>query len=357
VSIVLCLLVALVVFATSAFGQSSKDLRLAFINGFSAPQEVFTVDPGNGQGNGAKGNAPPEQITHVGEVLQLRWSPAGNHFAIQTLPFGTIVVMAPDGSDPSVVATDAFLGEFSPDGNRLALVREAGGKDDIWVVDLVAGGFAPIVTFAVEGFTSHLAWSPDGTGLAFDRTDCPGGTGCSDPQVIVVDAGSTARHPVAVGTDPSWSPDSKQLAFSGPLGEVRVVSSDGGAARTIATRTLGAPTVLAWQPTGKAIAFFTGSQNPLEDTFSIATVRPDGTKLDSLPLKGFSAFDLAWSPSGKDLAFTGSYETPDGFAFDVFGVNEHLGALRNLTNTGVAFGAEWAPAQAGPGGRVSVPGP
>ena len=85
-------------FATPAHGQSSKDLRLAFINGFSAPQEVFTVDPGNGQGNGAKGNGPPEQITHVSEVLQLRWSPAGNLSAIQTVPFGTIVVMAPDGA-------------------------------------------------------------------------------------------------------------------------------------------------------------------------------------------------------------------------------------------------------------------
>lgn len=45
------------------------------------------------------------------------------------------------------------------------------------------------------------------------------------------------------------------------------------------------------------------------------------TQLDTLPLKGFSAFDLAWSPNGKDLAFTASYETPDGFAFDVFGVS------------------------------------
>ncbi|HEX2382436.1 MAG TPA: hypothetical protein VHI95_07365 [Acidimicrobiales bacterium] len=353
----LCLLVVLVGFATPAHAKSSKGLRLAFINGFSAPQDVFTVDPGHGNGNGAKSSGPAEQVTDVGEVLQLRWSPAGNLFAIQTVPFGTIIVMAADGSDPRVVATDAFLGEFSPDGGRLALVREAGGNDDIWIVDLATGALTPTVTFAVEGFTSHLAWSPDGTRLAFDRTDCPGGTGCSEPQLIVVDAGGTARNTVAVGTDPSWSPDSLQLAFSGPLGEVRVVAAAGGAARTIATRTLGAPTVLAWQPTGKVIAFFTGDQNPLEDTFSIATVRPDGTKLDSLRLKGFSAFDLAWSPSGKDLAFGASYETPDGFAFDVFGVNQHLGALRNLTNTGVAFGSEWAPAPTGRHDPVSVPGP
>ena len=171
---------------------------------------------------------PPEQITHVGEVLQLRWSPAGNLFAIQTLPFGTIVVMAPDGSDPRIVATDAFLGEFSPDGNRLALVREADGHDDIGSPTWPRGGLTPIVAFAVEGFTSHLAWSPDGTRLAFDRTDCPGGTGCGDPHVIVTDARGTASYPVAVGTDPSWSPDSQQLAFSGPLGEVRVVPAGGG---------------------------------------------------------------------------------------------------------------------------------
>jgi Tol biopolymer transport system component len=323
-------------FAAQADAKSPHGLRLAFINGFSEPQEVFTVGLG-------KDSGPPEQITQVGTVLQLRWSPAGNLFAIQTLPFGTIEVMAPDGSDAQIVATDASLGGFSPDGQRLALVREAGGKDDIWVVDLETGSLTPIVTFAVEGFTSHLVWSPDGARLAFDRTDCPGGTGCSDPQLSVVGADGAALDTVATGTDPSWSPNGRQLAFSGSLGEVRIVSAHGGTARTIATRTLGAPTVLAWQPRGNLIAFFTGEQNPLEDTFSIATVRPNGNQLNTLPLKGFSAFDLAWSPTGKDLAFTASYETPDGFAFDVFGVSKHLDMLRNVTNTGVAFGAEWAP--------------
>jgi Tol biopolymer transport system component len=341
VPVVLCLLVALIGFAAQADAKSSKDLRLAFINGFSEPQEVFTV--GVGHGHGGNGSEPPEQITHVGVVLQLRWSPAGNLFAVQTLPFGTIVVMEPDGSNPHTVATDAILGEFSPDGRRLALTRDTGGNDDIWVVDLHTNRLTPVVTFAVEGFTSHLEWSPDGKWLAFDRIDCPNGTGCGDPQLFVVGVSGAVRHAVALGTDPSWSPDGEQLAFSGLLGEVRVVSATGGEARTIATRTLGAPTALAWQPKGKAIAFFTGDQNPLEGTFSIATVRPDGKQLRTLPLRGFSAVDLSWSPRGEDLAFGASYETPDGFAFDVFSVSEHLDGLRNLTNTGTAFGAEWAP--------------
>jgi len=333
---ILSLVLGVVGFAPQANAKSQQELRLAFVNGFSEPQEVFTVGLG-------KQSGPPEQITHVGAVLQLRWSPAGNLLAIQTLPFGTIEVMAPDGSDAQIVATDASLGGFSPDGERLALVREAGGKDDIWVVDLDTGSLTPIVTFAVDGFTSRLVWSPDGERLAFDRTDCPGGTGCSEPRLIVVGADGTALATVATGTDPSWSPNGRQLAFSGPLGEVRIVSAAGGPARTIATRTVGAPTVLAWQPRGNLIAFFTGDQNPLEDTFSIATVRPHGNQLNTLPLKGFSAFDLAWSPTGKELAFTASYQTPDGFAFDVFGVSKHLDTLRNLTKTGVAFGAEWAP--------------
>ena len=298
---VVCLLVALIGFGTPAAGRSSKDLRLAHLD-FSARQDIVTVDPSLGHGNGGNGGGPPQQITTDGEVLQLRWSPAGNLFAIMS-PENTIVVLKPDGSDPRIVATDdASLGEFSPDGDRLALVRYADGRNDIWVVDLVGGGVSPVVTFAIEGFTSHLVWSSDGTQLAFDRSDCPGGTGCGDPQVIVVDADGTAQHTVAIGTDPSWSPDNKQLAFSGPLGEVRIVSAAGGPARTIATRTLGAPTVLAWQPKGNLIAFFTGDQNPLEDTFSIATVRRDGKKLDSLPLPGFSTIDLAWSPNGKNLA-------------------------------------------------------
>src|SRR3954447_7771713 len=158
---VLCLLVALVGFAAPAAGRSSKDLRLAYLD-FSARQDIFTVDPGLGHGNEGNSGGPAERIATDGEVLQLRWSPAGNLFAIMS-PENTIVVMEPDGSDPQIVATgDASLGEFSPDGDRLALVRYAGGHNDIWVVDLVGGGLSPIVTFAVEGFTSHLVWSPDG---------------------------------------------------------------------------------------------------------------------------------------------------------------------------------------------------
>jgi Tol biopolymer transport system component len=343
---ILSLILGMIGFAAPATAKSPHEARLAFINGFAEPQEVFTVGVG-------KDSGPPQQITHVGTVLQLRWSPAGNAFAIQTLPFGTIEVVTPDGNDARIVATDAGLGGFSPDGDRLALVREAGGKDDIWVVDLDAGSLTPLVTFAVEGFTSHLAWSPDGERLAFDRTDCPGGTNCSDPHVRVVGADGTALETVATGTDPSWSPNSHRLAFSGPLGEVRTVSANGGPARTIAVRTVGAPTVLAWQPNGNLIAFFTGDQNPLDDTFSIATVRPNGNQVHTLPLHGFSAFDLAWSPNGENLAFTASHDTPDGFAFDVFGVSKHLDTLRNLTNTGVAFGAEWAetPTAGGRGNR------
>jgi len=62
---------------TSHLAWSPDGTRLAFINGFSSPQEVFTVDPGNG----ARGSGPPEQITQVGEVLQLRWSPDGTRLA------------------------------------------------------------------------------------------------------------------------------------------------------------------------------------------------------------------------------------------------------------------------------------
>src|SRR3954451_25195276 len=80
---VLCLLVALVGFAAPAAGRSSKDLRLAYLD-FSARQDIFTVDPGLGHGNGRNSSGPPERIATDGEVLQLRWSPAGNLFAIMS---------------------------------------------------------------------------------------------------------------------------------------------------------------------------------------------------------------------------------------------------------------------------------
>jgi len=54
--------------------------------------------------------------------------------------------------------------------------------------------------------------------------------------------------------------------------------------------------------------------------------------------------------------FGAGYQTADGPAFDVFSVDEHVNRLQNLTNTGVAFGGEWAPppARDGAGGSVTA---
>src|SRR4051794_18871857 len=80
--------------AASSNAAKPKDLRLAFINGFSVPQDVFAV--------GGRGG-PMEQVTDIGEILQLAWSPTGNRLAVQVLPFGTLVVLNPDGTHGQIV--------------------------------------------------------------------------------------------------------------------------------------------------------------------------------------------------------------------------------------------------------------
>ena len=62
-------------------------------------------------------------------------------------------------------AGDLNYPELSPDGRRVALNRTVGNNPDVWLLDLVRGGFARF-TFGA-GADYHPLWSPDATRVAF----------------------------------------------------------------------------------------------------------------------------------------------------------------------------------------------
>ena len=56
--------------------------------------------------------------------------------------------------------------ELSPDGRQLALERTVQNNGDIWLMDLVRGGFT---RFTFDAAIDNAAiWSPDGTQIAFN---------------------------------------------------------------------------------------------------------------------------------------------------------------------------------------------
>jgi Tol biopolymer transport system component len=198
---------------------------------------------------------------------------------------------------------------FSPDGTRLAFVRESGGNADIYVAN--ADGSSARRLTRTAGGDYNPAWSPDGTRIAFASNR--GGLF----KIYVMRADGSDVRPVAPRRSsgggsytPAWSPDGRWIAFSSSAAtpenpEIYVVHPDGsGLKRLTYTKgdvdTLGDDSWPTWSPDGKRIAF---SSNRTGDG-ELWIMNADGS--GQKRLAGLTRRDdwaPTWSPDGTRIAF------------------------------------------------------
>ena len=183
-----------------------------------------------------------------------------------------------------------FGAVFSPDGETVAFVHVEGGSASIDLVD-VNGSHRRVLVPRVS--PQHLAWSPDGTSLAYD-------TGTSIWRVDVATA-----TPVRLTTDdpahdveswqPSWSPDGTTIAYSRfqtcfRCTAIWLVNSDGTSPRQIydtfqARRPM-------FSPDGTRLALSLAND---------LVIDLDGNSI----VAGGGAYTI-WSPHGTYVAYTGN---------------------------------------------------
>jgi TolB protein len=322
-------LVGIVVLAACA-GSDGDELEamgeIAFANTVGDKRAIFVVDA---QGNSRRRITRP----WVGDVEAVEWSPAGRRIAYAGFDADVqggdrLFVVNADGTGwrrPLTDGGDDWTLAWSPDGSALAFDRNYDGPNWIYVVR--ADGRRERRVSRVDEY--HPAWSPEGR-IAYVTTR---GVWVMDPDGrrkqllararIRID-GYPTRSPVA------WSPDGRRVAFTTGTA-LWVMSADGSGRRRVSAAGPSAGPV--WSPDSTYIALTYGGEIFVAEvaTGDIRNLTDNNPIGDEWP---------TWSPDGKAIAFVSNR---DGVS-EIYVMSAGGGSARNISHTaGADSSPTWSP--------------
>ena len=184
---------------------------------------------------------------------------------------------------------------LSPDGTTIAYAVRIADSWDIYTQRVGGRNATPILNDPRRN-EGGPAFSPDGASIAFHESDTDGG-------IFVAGAtGESVRRLTEFGFHPSWSPDSKRIAFaaeeifdpSSRQGEAAlyVTGIGGGQPRRVVD---GDAVQASWSPAGDRLVYWsnTGGQR------DIFTVTVDGGERVALTNDSAIDWSPAWPPTGR----------------------------------------------------------
>ncbi|MHB0868303.1 MAG: TolB family protein [Chloroflexota bacterium] len=268
------------------------------------------------------------QLTRDGRNGEPRWSPSGEWltFAKDAGADGAqLWVIRGSGGEPRLVGSAPRARAFwSPVSDRFAYTTRTGV-----VMEDADGSYRREISARVQG---DLSWGPDGTWLAYARTDVPVAPGermpgdrrgsiwrvrpdGSDARVML-DGGSPSPGGFMGGfMVAGWSPDGSLLLYwTNPMfsasgladgSALMAVPVDGGQPREMAKKMLLHRDFLSWSPSGRELALVDGSYRSSWYRKHLAVSDLSGP---ARPLSEPSRADLfpSWSPDGRVIAYTGA---------------------------------------------------
>lgn len=174
--------------------------RLSYLGSASAgaPAQLWVVDPKDGK---------PRQLTHLkDELVSYEWSPDGRQ--------AVLVMRGESYSDkPRPLVIDALQFKADREGYLTAQWRS-----HLYLLDASNGNVQPLTTDPQRA-DSLPAFSPDGRQIAYvsNRNDTESQLGVDELKLVAATAGATPR-PLLSTWSPNhqhlaWSPDGSQLAF------------------------------------------------------------------------------------------------------------------------------------------------
>ncbi len=216
-----------------------------------------------------------------------------------------IYVMSDGGLDQTRLTNDLAIDEqpaWSPDGTRIAWARtDRSNFQGIWVMN-ADGSNQTMVTSGASGADANPAWSPDGTKIVFAsiRDNING-------DIYVMDAnGQNQTRLTTSGSnlEPAWSPDGTKIVFnhSGVSDQdVWVMNANGTGQTNLSNDPGHFDGEPVWSPDGTKIAFVSRRSGPDQ----IFVMNADGSNPVNVSNDlNVDDDDPAWSPDGTRFAFT-----------------------------------------------------
>ena len=249
------------------------------------------------------------------------WSPDGTRVAVSsglgitdcssTCSGYTVIIDPSDGTAQALApvgmpAVGTFCSLWSPDGRHFAC---EGGNDHhasrngIYVIRSSDGGGLRRITNAGGLSDVPIAWSPDGSQIAFGRWHS--GECNKRSAIYVVNVDGTNEHRITpwgyCDNHGDWSADGEWIVFEKPAGSIFVVHPDGtGLARVPLPRSGGNKVYagdISWSPDGTKLLMLLFA--PVDDTSDeyqegIATANLDGSDLRFLTVSPTFDHEADW---------------------------------------------------------------
>ena len=236
--------------------------------------EVHSLDPGTGEVLNLSDNLARMPLSDGSLPDTTAFPGPGHGEEPAQLPDGRIVFSSYRDGNQEIYVMDAAGGDpvnltlheawdaspvWSPDGRRIAFVSDRNGDVEVWgthlntevfVMNADGSGVEQVTYNALSKSAEGPAWSPDGSSIAFSRSETTG--------IFVLELSSGELRLVSEDRwawSPSWSPDGRWIAHIGRGGNLWVMAVDGGQALQLTFGDEFWDEDPTWSPDGTRIVF------------------------------------------------------------------------------------------------------